>query len=482
VNWSASTSAPGWSHSVTEHVHDCVVVGAGPAGSAAALQMARDGLDVVLLERGTRPGEKNVMSGVLITRILHSLIPDFRERAPLQRCITGGYGRHLLRDEEVLVLPRLVDYRWSRHPHPQFTVFRSEFDAWFAQEAVDAGAELFTETLVEDLLWEEGRVAGVRTRRGDLRARLVVGADGVNSIVNEKAGLRDPLAPEEVSLLVRQILDLPSEQIEDRFALRPGEGALSAFVGYVTGPNGSRGEYYTELYTNRDSLSMTTEVRLDVLRNCGVAPYDALAARERHPYIARLIQGTTLREYQAHLLPWGGVSDLSTLFGDGVLLAGDAGKFNTSEGVGSWPSMASGLAAARTARHAFQVGDASRETLAVYLDYLEEAGLGRLQRESRFAWDEELEHSDIMPELADRLFLLARRWLEDYGVEDEEYPHSLMGQAYYGLLKPVAPWYVRWPLNLAAWADTSVWRRQQAQLRGRGRSHGTGPSATRDKA
>ena len=77
---------------MTEHVHDCVVVGAGPAGSAAALQMARDGLDVVLLERGTRPGEKNVMSGVLVTRILHSLIPDFRERAPLQRCITGGYG------------------------------------------------------------------------------------------------------------------------------------------------------------------------------------------------------------------------------------------------------------------------------------------------------------------------------------------------------------------------------------------------------
>ena len=422
------------------------------------------------------------MSGVLITATLYSLVPDFRERAPLQRCITGGYGVHLLGEDKVLCLPRVIDYGWSSHAHPQFTVFRSHFDTWFAQEAVDAGAELFTGTLVEDLLWEEGSVAGVRTRRGDLRARVVIGADGVNSIVNEKAGLRDPLAPEEVSLIIREILDLPSEQIEERFTLRPGEGALSAFIGPVTGPDGTRGEYYTELYTNHDSLSMTTEARLYVLRECGVPTYDILAARERHPYIARLIQGTTLREYQAHLIPWGGVSDLSTLYGDGVLLAGDAGKFNTSEGVGSWPSMASGLAAARTAKHALQVGDASRQTLAVYLDYLEEAGLGRVQRESRFAWDEELGRSDIVPELTDRLFGLARRRLEDYGVEEREYPHSLMGEAYYGLLKPVAPWYLRWPLNLIAWADTLAWRRHQAQMLRAGGSKAGHPVSGRNEA
>jgi electron transfer flavoprotein-quinone oxidoreductase len=95
---------------VTEHIHDCIVVGAGPAGSAAALQMARDGLDVVLLERGNRPGEKNVMSGILITDKLFELIPDFEDRAPLQRRITSGYGMHYLTADAVLSLPMFRGY------------------------------------------------------------------------------------------------------------------------------------------------------------------------------------------------------------------------------------------------------------------------------------------------------------------------------------------------------------------------------------
>ena len=199
---------------MTGHVHDCIVVGAGPAGAAAALQLARDGLDVVIIERGKRPGEKNVMSGVLVTRKLHDLVPDFRQRAPLQRCITEEIFC-ILGQNEVLRLPSLRNYRRLSYEHQAFTVFRSEFDAWFAQEAVNAGAELIPATLVEDLIWENGRVAGVRTRRGDLRARVVIGADGVNSTVAEKSGLRSPPQPAEVSLIVRQVLDLPAEQMTD---------------------------------------------------------------------------------------------------------------------------------------------------------------------------------------------------------------------------------------------------------------------------
>ncbi|MCP4513613.1 MAG: FAD-dependent oxidoreductase, partial [Delftia sp.] len=115
-----------------EEILDCIVVGAGPAGAAAALQMARDGLEVALLERGTQPGEKNVMSGVLIPHKLHDLVPDFEARAPLQRRITQGYRDNVISADATLHLPALRLHNPEKLPRPPYTVFRSQFDAWFA--------------------------------------------------------------------------------------------------------------------------------------------------------------------------------------------------------------------------------------------------------------------------------------------------------------------------------------------------------------
>jgi electron transfer flavoprotein-quinone oxidoreductase len=445
---------------VVERIHDCIVVGAGPAGSAAALQLARDGLDVVLLERGNRPGEKNVMSGILVTDTLAELIPDFADRAPLERRITSGYAMHYLTADAVVNLPTLRDYRQPPPRPGYFTVFRPKFDAWFAEEAVRGGAELFTATLVDDLLWEDGRVAGVRTARGDLRASVVIGADGVNSTVAEKSGLRARPEPAEVALIVRQVLDLPAPVIEERFVLRPGEGLINLFIGSVSGRDGREGVYYTELYTNRDSVSLTSEVRLDALQDCGVPAYEALAVRERHPYIAALIEGSSLREYQAHLIPYGGVADLGNLYGDGVLLTGDAGKFTTEDGVGSWPAMSSGRAAARTVKHALGQGDCSRRTLSAYVGYLGKEGLVETQRAARREWTTHAKRRRILDRRPEEVVALARRYFGRWHVEESDFPCSLWGQAYHSLIRPLVPWYVRWPLGLAAWIDTLWWRRR----------------------
>ena len=118
---------------------DCIVVGAGPAGSACALALARKGIRTVLLERGRDSGEKNMASFVLFTNVLKTIIPDFQKDAPLER-IASDTSLVLLHDKD------FIEARMRSHAHYEnpvaYTAFRSKFDRWFAKQAEKAGAEL----------------------------------------------------------------------------------------------------------------------------------------------------------------------------------------------------------------------------------------------------------------------------------------------------------------------------------------------------
>ena len=70
-----------------EEKFDAVVVGAGPAGTAAAITMAKAGLQVALLERGSKAGSKNVMGGILYNHYLEEIVGDDWKQAPLERPI-----------------------------------------------------------------------------------------------------------------------------------------------------------------------------------------------------------------------------------------------------------------------------------------------------------------------------------------------------------------------------------------------------------
>ncbi|MRR35979.1 FAD-dependent oxidoreductase, partial [bacterium] len=173
--------------------YDAIVVGAGPAGSSAALTMARAGLRVTLVERGTFPGEKNMFGGVL-HRLpsLEEIFPDFWERAPLERHIIKKGVTFMTGDSSFSTTIEAGNF--DRPPYNGYTIFRPRFDRWLAEEAVKAGATLITRATVDDLVMRNGRVAGVTIldRRGELTAPVVVAADGVLSFTAKKAGLRQP--------------------------------------------------------------------------------------------------------------------------------------------------------------------------------------------------------------------------------------------------------------------------------------------------
>ncbi len=344
---------------------DVICVGAGPAGSLAALKLARAGKSVCLLERGSRPGEKNMFGGLLHhTPVLNELIPDFAGHAPLERHV---YQKTLafLTDESAVSLT-FESGSFDRAPFNGFTVFRPAFDGWLAAEAEKAGALLLTDCTAENLIIKDGQVSGVtvKGREGELHAHIVIAADGVLSLLAKQAGLRGDLRPAATGLGIKLLLGLPEEVINERFGLVRDQGADISFVG-ATG--GMRGGAF--LYTNRAGLSVGLVVHLDSLTASGKPPYEVLDEFLAHPQVRKLVKGAVPLEYSAHLIPEGGYKAMPRLYGDGLMLAGDAAGLCYTNGInleGINLAMTSGVLAAETAIAAIEAGDYSARFLSLY--------------------------------------------------------------------------------------------------------------------
>lgn len=343
-----------------------IVVGAGPAGSSAALTMARAGLDVALVERGAFPGEKNMFGGLLhrMTSI-EEVFPDFWTRAPLERHIAKKGTTFMTGEASFSVQHETVNF--DRTPYNGYTVFRPRFDNWLAEEAVKAGATLINRATVEDVVRSNGRVTGVTIagRQGKLSAPVVVAADGVLSFTALKAGMRRPsFNPDQMAVGVKGLFDLPKEVIDDRFGLVRDQGFANEYVGCTSGVRG--GGF---LYTNYDTVSVGIVVHLSSLRASGRTPYDLFNEFLEQPQFAKLLKGGRLMEYSAHVIPEGGYAMIPELYGDGILVTGDAAALCNATGVnleGINLASHSGILAAKTVIDAHERNDFTRKTLQRY--------------------------------------------------------------------------------------------------------------------
>jgi len=350
---------------------DAIVVGAGPAGSSAALAMARAGLQVALVERGEYAGAKNVSGAALYApNLLADLLPDYWEEAPVERYLTRRVITFLGQESAVS-----LDFRtnhFNRPPYNGFTILRPKFDRWLASKAEEAGALLITSTVVDDLLYKGKQVIGVRCRRedGDLYAPIVIAADGANSFLAKKAGLQREFRADEMTLGVKEVLRLDAHTIEQRFNLNGDEGMTNEYVGYASG-NVKGGGF---LYTNRDTLSIGVVVQIESLAQKKVRAYDLLDQFKQHPAVAPLVRDSVTLEYSAHMIPEGGWAMLPALSRAGLMVVGDAAGFVFAIGLfqeGMNFAIASGLAAAATTQLAHTEHDFSAQSMARYRKQLE---------------------------------------------------------------------------------------------------------------
>src|SRR6202165_178292 len=380
---------------------DAIVVGAGPAGSSAALAMARAGLRVALIERGEYAGAKNVSGAALYAPgLLAELLPNYWEEAPVERFLTRRVIS-LLGQESALS----IDFRtkhFAQPPYNGFTILRPKFDRWLAEKAQQAGASLITSTVVDDLLYERDHVVGVLCRReqGELHPPIVIAADGANSFLAKKAGLQREFKADEMTLGIKEVLRLDAHTIEERFNLSNDQGMATEYVGFATG-NVKGGAF---LYTNQDTLSIGLVTQIASLAQQRVKAYELLDRFKQHPAVAPLVRDSVPVEYSAHMIPEGGWAMLPKLSRGGLLVVGDAAGFVFAAGLfleGMNFAIASGLAAAATAQEAHADKDFSAESMGRYRSKLEASfvlqDLKRFKRTPAFLNNERLMH--MYPEL-----------------------------------------------------------------------------------
>ena len=344
---------------------DVVIVGGGLAGLATAYCLADEGLEILVAEKGDFPGSKNVTGGRIYLNPVRDLFPDLWDDAPLER--------HVVREKLTMMAEassttlELRSDRFDQEPYHSFTILRAKFDRWFGDKVAEKGAFVIPKSKVDDLVFQNGQVAGILADGDEIYAVVVVAADGVLSLMAKKAGLRKGQEPKHYAVSIKEVIELSRQTIEDRFNLEGDQGLAQLFFGTLT--QGMMGGGF--LYTNLESISLGLVVGIEALmeKEPKLEVHQLIEDFKQRPEIRVLIEGGEVVEYSAHVITEGGIQAMPRLFADGILVVGDAAGFGLNMLMAvRWMeyALASGAMAAQAIKRARKQNDFSASTLSYY--------------------------------------------------------------------------------------------------------------------
>jgi geranylgeranyl reductase family protein len=333
--------------------YDIIIVGAGPAGSAAAIYGARQGLKVLLLEKVFFPRDKicgDAISGKSMTILKDLNLLDEVQKLPSAYIDSITFSSP---DRKEVNLSMIKD---QSNGIPTGLVIRREiFDDFLFNQAKKAGAVVIERFTVNDLLVEDGKVCGIRGKHKsgeteEFHAKIILGADGFKSLVARKTGLYRH-DPEHWVVALRQYFKGVTglnQQIELHYVdeIQPG--------------------YFWIFPADNDTANVGIGMHHNSLKMRNVDLKKALAdTLKQSPFKERFANAEPLEEPKGWNLPVGSLH--RKCFGNGFLLLGDAAGLIdpfTGEGIGN--ALYSAKIGVQTAADAIKQNDFSEDFLSKY--------------------------------------------------------------------------------------------------------------------
>ena len=358
---------------------DVLIVGAGPAGLAAAITLGRrakaagKALSIMLVEKAREIGAHGVSGAVVDERSLRELFPTYEsDGCPVEGRVRENQLWYLTESDALpapFIPPALDD---TGHP----ILSLAQVVRWMAGVAEKSGVDLFPGFPGVSLIIEKGAVAGVRTgdkgidKHGkpkpnfepgvDIRAKVTILGEGPRGHLTRELVSKFKLdagkSPQVYATGVKEIWELPPGAVH--------EGRVVLTMGWPLRGEEFGGSFIYSLANNR--LCVGLVVGLDY-KDPFLDPHQLLQRFKTHPKIRAMLEGGKMVEYGAKTIPEGGWDAVPKLYAPGAMLVGDsAGLLDAFRLKGIHLAIKSGMLAAETAWDAVEAGDSSEKVLEGY--------------------------------------------------------------------------------------------------------------------
>src|SRR5215217_5468028 len=360
--------------------YDVVIVGAGPAGLAAAIRLKQLAAErsveigVCVLEKGSEVGAHILSGAVMDPRSMSELIPDWQAQgAPLNAPVSEDRFLFLTKDSSYRVPELMLPACFKNHGN--YVISLGNVCRWLGQQAEALGVEIFPGFPAADVLYHEnGAVKGVVTgdmgvdREGkptdayqpgmELHGKYTLFAEGCRGHLGRrlqaKYNLNDSVDPQVYGIGLKELWEIKPEKHQ--------KGLVMHTAGWPLESDTYGGSFFYHMEDNLVAIGFVVGLGYT---NPYLSPYEEFQRYKTHPAIKSFLEGGKRIAYGARAITAGGLQSIPRLvFPGGALIGDDAGFLNASRIKGSHAAMKSGMLAAEALCDALQAGRESDELSA----------------------------------------------------------------------------------------------------------------------